>query len=578
MSRKYITARQFHSADLLKEGDYQSIREALERIARILPDNKVLGELNREGEIVYYTSRDIYEEVMNLGDGLIAAGLKDRHICIVAQNSCRYVIADATISSGVGVVVPIDVEAPVELLVTLFTKCDADAVICSATCLKKVRAAQEHCPLLKTLITIDKKIEGCLFYDDLVERGRELKDNSAYRNLELDLDKPAKILFTSGTTGANKGVILTNANLAANIMNCLDSIMTTSHSISMSVLPMHHAIEINTHVMSRVVGARLTYINDNMRNMMTNIKIFKPTMITIVPMIVNVFYKSIWGNAWKLGKAEKLAKGIRLSNFLRKFGLDKTHEMFSDVFAPFGGRLESIVCGGSMLNPRVVKGMNDLGIRIENGYGVTECGPLISINNDTLTEHLSVGKPCVGIEAKLINADEDGIGELCIRGKSVMKGYYKDEEATREAFTIDGYFRTGDSAQIDEDGRIFLMGRKKNTIVLESGKNVCPEEIENVIETSLDYVTETVVYQAQYNSNGFPEELICAGIYIEDEEKRSSHEAIVADIKAINARLSDYKKIDFIELRDSEYEKTSSRKIKRSTLPDVCSDNGLRIL
>ena len=122
------------------------------------------------------------------------------------------------------------------------------------------------------------------------------------------------------------------------------------------------------------------------------------------------------------------------------------------------------------------------------------------------------------------------------------------------------------------------MGRKKNTIVLESGKNICPEEIENVIETSLDYVTETVVYQAQYNSNGFPEELICAGIYIEDEEKRSSHEAIVADIKAINARLSDYKKIDFIELRDSEYEKTSSRKIKRSTLPDVCSDNGLRIL
>ena len=577
MSDKFKSDRLMLADTLLKDGDYESIRQSIERIARIVPDNKVLAELDKNGEIVYLTARELYDEVMNLGDGLIDAGLQGAHIAIVAQNSCRYVIADITISSGVGVVIPTDKDAPSQLLATLLGKCDADAVICNANCVKKLREAQASCDRLKTIITIDKPMDGCLLYDDIVERGRQLKDNGVFRNMTLDLEKPAKMLFTSGTTGANKCVVLTNANLAANIMNCLDSIRAEEFNTSMSVLPMHHATEINTHVMTRIAGGRLTYINDNMRNLMTNIRIFKPTIITVVPIIANAFLKGIWSNAWKAGKAEKLAKGITLSNILRKFGIDKTHKMFSEVFAPFGGNLNMIVCGGSMLNPHVVRNLNYLGIRMENGYGITECGPLISINGDTLKEHLSVGKPCSGLEVRLANVNEDGIGELCVKGKSVAKGYYKDEEATRAAFTEDGFFNTGDSARIDKDGKIFLMGRKKNTIVLPNGKNICPEEIENIIETDIDYANDIVVYQAKYEDDGCVQEILCAGLYIEDERKRADRDAIIDAIKVINGKLPEYKRIDFVELKSEEYEKTSTRKIKRGNLPEVCSKDGIRI-
>lgn len=573
MKKTFLTERQMNRDILLKDGDYESIRQVLERIASIIPDSRILAELDQDKNIVYYTSKDICEEVMNLGDGLIDIGLKDAHIAIIAGNSVRYVLSDICISSGVGVVTPIDREAPVDLLVTLLNKCDADAAICDAKVVKTLEEVKDKCPRIKTLITIDKPMEGFLSYDDLVKRGAALKDKSIYRNIKLDLDAPAKILFTSGTTGANKGVVLTNANLAANIINCMDTIMATPENTSMSVLPMHHATEINTHIMTRVASGRLTYINDNMRNMMTNIKIFKPTCITVVPMIANAFYKGIWTNAAKLGKAEKLKKGIKISNLLRKFGKDKTHSMFADLFAPFGGNLEFIVCGGSMLNPEVVKGFNDLGVRMENGYGITECGPLISLNGETLKEYLSVGKPCPGLEAKLINVNEEGVGELCIRGKSVAMGYYKDEEATRKVFMEDGFFNTGDSARIDAEGRIFLVGRKKNTIVLENGKNICPEEVENVIESNLSYADEVVVYHPTYD--GRP--LLCAGLYISDETRRADRDAILSDIKKANSLLPSYKRIDYIEIAEKPYEKTSTRKIKRALLPDKCTPDGIKV-
>ncbi len=539
--KKYVSERQLQAGTLLKDGDYESIRQMLGRIREYAPDRQVLAELDGNKNIVYYTSKDLYEEVMNLGDGLLDLGLGGAHIAIISENCCRYVIADICISSGVGVVTPIDANAPAALMGTLLGKCDATAAFCSSDCLGLLKEAKEFCPAL--------------------------------RNLTLDLDAPAKILFTSGTTGANKGVVLSNANLAANMMNCLDSIMVAGENTSMSVLPMHHATEINTHIMARIGCARLTYVNDNMRNMMANIKIFKPDVITVVPMIANAFYRNIWAGAKKAGKDEKLRKGIKLCNFLRKFGVDKTHELFPDVFAPFGGNLNMIVCGGSMLNPVVIKGMNDLGIHIENGYGITECGPLISINGDTLSEHLSVGRPCPGLEAKLVNVDSDGIGELCIRGKSVSQGYYKDPEATAAVFDKDGFFNTGDSAKIDSKGRILLMGRKKNTIVLSNGKNICPEEVENIIETNLDYAEDIVVYQASFKGR----EVLCAGLYISDEARRADRKALAADIAKVNAVLPSYKRIEYVELPASAYEKTSTRKIKRTQLPAECSGEGLII-
>ena len=576
---KLRTERQMQAKTLLKDGEYRSIRDMLQRINRIIPQKKILAGLDKDKQIYYYTASQLYEEVMCLGDGLIDLGLKGAHIAIFSENSCRYVLADITVSSGVGVVTPIDVNAPVNLVVTLLGKCDADAVLCGAGYIDRILEAQKECPRVKTLITLDRKVEGYPFYDELVEKGRQMKDQSVYRGLVSEPDAPAKILFTSGTTGANKPVLLSNANLAANMMNCIDVIRAKGDNTSMSVLPMHHATEINTHIMARIGCGRLTYINDNMRNMMVNIKIFKPDVITIVPMIATAFYKTIWAQAKKAGKDEKLRKGIKLCNLLRKFGIDKTHDLFKDVYAPFGGNLNLIVCGGSMLNPVVIKGMNDLGIQIHNGYGITECGPLISMNADTLDEHLSVGPACPGLEVKIENPDEDGVGELCVRGKSVSHGYYKDPVATAAVFSEDGFFNTGDSARIDSKGRIILVGRKKNTIVLQSGKNISPEEVENVIETHLDYADDIAVYLAALPlAGGTSRDILCAGLYIKNQEIRRDTARIRADIEAVNALLPEYKNIEYIELVDEEYEKTSTRKIRRTQLPTVCSGKGIHLI
>ena len=574
---KIKTERQWQKDTLLRDGDYTSVRQMLERIRHWVPNNRVLADVGPDKQLRYMTAGELYEEVMCLGDGLIDAGLKDAHIAIISENSIRYVLADICISSGVGVVTPIDAHAPQELMNLLLGKCDATAILCGAAFLEAARAAQSALPAIKTLITMDKKVEGVPFYEELVEKGRSLSGNSVYRTLELDLDAPAKILFTSGTTGANKGVVLSNRNLAANMQNLMDVVTAAGDNTSMSVLPMHHATEINTHVMARIGCGRLTYINDNMRNMMANIKLFKPDCVTIVPMIANAFYRNIMAQAAKAGKAEKLAKGIKLCNLLKKFGIDITHKLFADVYAPFGGRLNMIVCGGSMLNPVVIKGMNDLGIRILNGYGITECGPLISMNSHTLEEHLSVGKPCPSLQVKLVNVDESGVGELCVKGPSVAKGYYKDPEATAAVFGPDGFFNTGDSARIDAKGRIFLMGRKKNTIVLANGKNVCPEEVENLIETHLDYARDIVVYPAALTQGKESRDVLCVGLYIDDEDIRKDRSRIAADLAAVNALLPAYKQVEYAELPDQEYEKTSTRKIRRTELPTVCSGEGLFI-
>lgn len=573
---KYKTEREFHKDFLLKEGDYRSIREMLGRINRMIPQKVLLAELDAGNNMVEYTAQNIYNEVMALGEGLLAEGLKGAHIAIVSENCCRYVIADISISSGVGVVVPVDVNSPDNLMATLLQKSDADAVLCGADLVELMEQMQQCCPRLKKIITLDRKVAGYPSYEEIVGKGKGL--NGGYRNLELDLDAPAKILFTSGTTGANKGVVLSNANLAANMVNCMDSIMTAGDTTSMSVLPMHHATEINTHIMTRIGSGRLTYVNGNMRNLMKNMKVFKPHLITVVPMIANAFYRNIQAGVKKAGKEEKLQKGIKLSNMLRKIGIDRTHKMFADLFVPFGGNLNMIVCGGSMLNPVVIKGMNDLGVRMENGYGITECGPLISINGDTLSEHLSVGKPCPGLQVKIASPDADGIGDLCVKGKSVFKEYYKDPEATAAVFDEEGFFNTGDSARIDSKGRIFLVGRKKNTIVLENGKNVCPEEIENVIETNMGYADEIAVYQAELKVGNVSRSVICAGIFIKDEQERGNRRAIEADMERINALLPDYKRIEYVELPSSEYQKTSSRKIIRKNLPQNCSGEGILLM
>ena len=562
---KFKTELEWQKNTLLKEGPYTSTKDIVVRVAKYMPNNNILADLDKKKNIVYHTAADILNDVTAIGEGLIDLGLEGKHVAICADNSYHYVLCDIAVSSGVGVVTPIDVAATNDLLITLLNRCEADAIICSHHIVEKLEALKEELPRLKTIITVEKKVGDHPWLMDVMKKGRELAKKGYYINKELDLDAPAKILFTSGTTGANKGVVLTQRNLAANAMNCFSIKGENVNNTSMSILPMHHATEINTHIFCRMAVGRLTYINDSMKNMLVNIKIFKPYVITIVPMIANAFYKAIWTNAKKAGKDEKLKMGIKLIKLMRKFGVDISHKLLTDVFAPFGGNLKLIVCGGAMLNPEVVKGFNDLGVRVTNGYGITECGPLVSMNTETLEEPYSIGKVCPGLEYKVVDKNEEGVGELCVKGKSVSLGYYKDPEATKAVFDKDGFFHTGDLVTEDKKGRLFIAGRKKNVIILENGKNVCPEEIETEVANGIEYAKECVAYMDKYGDKN-TKEGICLGLYIEDPAMRSNVEKIREDFRALNKTLPVYKQINYINLVETEFEKTGSRKIKRDTI------------
>lgn len=558
---KYKSEKEAIKNTLLKEGDYKSTKDVFERLARIKPDCQILAHLDENGkDIIYHTSTEVLEDIEKIGNSFLNLGFKDKHISIIADNSYEYLITDMAIVGGLGVVTPIDKDANEELLVTLLNKCEADVIVCSSFEIPKLERILDNCKNVKDIVTIDKKVEKYHYLKELIEN-TNLEDNK-YRSLEIDMEKTCQLLFTSGTTGPNKVVEICQRNMIANIINCIESIKAVDPNTSMSILPMHHATEINTHIMLRIACGRLTYINDSMKTMMQNIKIFKPYVITVVPMVANMFYKTIWQMAKKQGKDEKLKKGIKLCNGLRKIGIDITHKLFKYVFAQFGGNLKQIVCGGASLNPEVVKGLRDLGIYIVNGYGITECGPLVSMNTETLKEVYSVGKPCPRLEAKIDSPDENGIGELCIKGASIAKGYYKDKEATKLAFDNDGFFHTGDSARIDKDGLIFLSGRKKNTIVLDNGKNVYPEEIEDEIVNNIPYIKEVVVYDAEIQLGKEEKTVICAGVYL-DNEIAPSKEQVKQDFLSLNQKLLVYKRIAYVDFVDSEYEKTSTRKIKR---------------
>lgn len=556
------TKRQELKKTLLKDGDYKSTKDVFLRIAKTCPDKPILANLNEETkEIIYHTSREILSDIEKVGNAFLNLGLKDKHFVILADNSYEYIVVDMAVVGGLGVITPLDKDANAELLTILLNKCDANVIVCSSFELVKLEKIKDACPTLEKIITIDQKVDGYDFLKDLMES--VCLENNPYRELEIDYEKTCQLLCTSGTTGPNKMVEICQRNMAANIINCIDAIKASKkENTSMSVLPMHHATEINTHILPRIASGELTYINDSMRTMMENIKIFKPHVITIVPMIANMFYKTIWQMAKKKGMDGKLKKGIKLIKLLRKFGIDVSHKLLKDVFAPFGGNLVQIVCGGAVLNPEVVKGFCDLGVFIINGYGITECGPLVSMNTDTINEVKSIGKACPKLEVKIDKPDENGVGELCVKGESVAKGYYKDPETTAISFDADGFFHTGDSASIDKKGKIFLSGRKKNTIVLDNGKNVYPEEIETDIINNIDYIKEIVVYQADIKDKNQVKTCICAGVYL-DSETAPDLNQIKKDFLRVNQMLAVYKRIAYLDIVDSEYEKTSTRKIKR---------------
>ncbi|MDD6214154.1 MAG: AMP-binding protein [Firmicutes bacterium] len=463
-----------------------------------------------------------------------------RKIALIGENSYEWIVCYiAAVISG-KIIVPIDKELKSAEAAHLVRECSADMVIYSAKN-KDILEEFNEAELSDTLCLDDFALA--------LTTGSEASAEFAVSDEPCNVEATCAIIFTSGTTGEPKGVMLCQRNLMTDMIRSLETLRIPKGTVA--VLPFNHTFGFMACVLCQIYVGFPVFINSSLRYVLRDIKEAKPGHISVVPLFVESFYKGIWKNARKSGKEKALKALIAASNAMRKVGIDMRRKLFKSVLDGFGGNLEMIITGGAPISGELIKGFEDFGITVINGFGITECSPIVAINRDKWIKPGSVGQHINTIQVKTINEDENGNGEICVKGDIVMQGYYNKPEATAEAF-IDGWFKTGDIGRIDKDGFVFINGRKKNLIILENGKNVSPEELEYLIG-KIDGVDEVLVYSE--------DSLITAEVYAEDMSKK---DAITDAIKnKLNPTIASYKQIRKVKFRATEFEKTSTKKIKR---------------
>ncbi|MBQ9099533.1 MAG: AMP-binding protein [Clostridia bacterium] len=512
------------------------------------------------------------KEVFSVAAGLEAAGLAGKRVAVIGETSHQWVATHlATVASG-GVIIPMDKELAIAEIEGFLAGVDAEAIVYSASFNDKFKGAMENHPSLRVFIPMNPaegtESEKILPFAKLLEMG-EAKLAEGYTLPDRNNKDLAIMLFTSGTTGTSKCVMLCENNIVSTANAACASVNFFPDDITLSVLPLHHTYEMTIMVASLIYGITVG-INDSLRNLMRNLAEIKPTALVLVPLFVNTMYKRIWDTAKKKGKDKLLRRMIPVSNGMRKIGIDMRAKIFSSVIGAFGGRLCKIICGGAPLNPEMVKNFDAFGVQICEGYGITECSPLISVSPYFAQRRGSVGPAVPCCQARIGDGmmGEKGFmeGEIQVKGENVMLGYYNNEEANQNAFTEDGWYRTGDVGYMDDDGYIYITGRLKSVIVLENGKNVFPEEIEEYLE-GIEEIAECVVV-GRKGEDGETVNLTAVvypnkDLFAEGTSMEEIYNTIYDKILALNKKVASFKKIKALELRDTEFEKTTSRKIKR---------------
>ncbi len=497
--------------------------------------------------------------------GISAMGLEGKTIGVIGDTSPYWIATYLAVLAGGGIVVPLDKElAPSELNGFLDTV-DTSALFFSASLGEKYK---ELCELNsnRVYVSMGDAVEGTVNFFDVMEKG---KANEGYQYPEQrNIESACEYLFTSGTTGTSKCVMLCEKNIFSVVNAACSTVDFSTDDVLVSVLPIHHTYELAIVLCELDYGMKIG-INDSLRNVIPNFKKYQPTGLVLVPLFVNTVYKKIWSEAKRTGQDKKLRAAIAVSDKFLRVGVDVRRKLFSKVLDSFGGRLNKIVCGGAALNGDMVYGFESLGISVYEGYGITECSPLVAVTPYNKRKVGSVGPavPCCSIRIDGETIDENGFvtGEIQVKGDNVMLGYYKNDEANAEAFTEDGWFRTGDVGHLDEDGYLFITGRSKSVIVLENGKNVFPEEIEEYLE-NVPGIAECVVV-GRTDANG--ESVILTAViypdltYYEGKSVSEMKKELAEQINVLNKKLPSFKQIRKVDLVDREFEKTTSRKIKR---------------
>ena len=558
------------------------MRSLVEEAAQNFPDSIAISYKDKpsDKDVQKVTFTQWRDDVRYLGTALISKGLREENIAIVGENSYLWCCSFFAVMAIGSVTVPVDKELPVEDINGIISTTGCKAVIYGKTAEAKIKALLQNGGLssAELLVSIDPKgsIEAELLgnktfttVDALEKKGAELyaEGDNSYYDYKIDVNRLASIVFTSGTTGKGKGVMLSQANICLDMtlgMYNFDITRKTLH-----VLPPHHTFGSTVNYVGHLSQGCEVYISSGLKHVSDEIREQQPTHLILVPAFLEVMNRKIWTTARKTGKEGLLKAMMKVSDCLRKVGIDLRKKLFSSVLSAFGGKLELVICGGAKLDEEIIKTFDSLGITILNGYGITECAPLISANRNKYRKPGSVGTPILACRVKIDNPDANGEGEICVKGPNVMLGYYNNPEATAEVFDKDGYFHTGDYGKLDEEGWIYITGRKKNLIILSNGKNVYPEEIEADLQ-KVEGVNEVVVYAGESRVQK-DKITIVAEIYpdadlLADKGVTDMQKYFEDQVKALNSRMPSYKAVKCVKLRDVEFQKNTSRKITRFTI------------
>ena len=561
------------------------MRSLVEESAQNFPDSIAISykENYWDKEVRKVTFTQWRDDVRDLGTALVSDGLREEKIAIVGENSYGWCCSFFAVMAIGSVTVPVDKELPAEDIDGIVTTTGCKALVFGKTAESKVKELLRQGGLKSVEMLVSVAPESSLEEAELGGRtlttleklqdkgGKLYKDgDNSYYDYKIDVNKLASIVFTSGTTGKGKGVMLSQANIGLDMtlgMYNFDITRKTLH-----VLPPHHTFGSTVNYVGHLSQGCEVYISSGIRHVSDEIREQQPTHLILVPAFLEVMNRKIWATARKEGKEGLLKTMMKVSDFLRKFGIDLRRKLFSSVLAAFGGKLELVICGGAKLDEDIIRTFDSIGITVLNGYGITECSPLISANRNKYRKPGSVGTPILACRVKIDNPDENGEGEICVKGPNVMLGYYQNPEATAEVFDKDGFFHTGDYGRLDEEGWIYITGRKKNLIILSNGKNVYPEEIEADIQ-KVEGVSEVVVYagesRVQKDKITIVAEIFPDADLLADKGISNPQQYFEDQVKALNAKMPPYKAVKCVKLRDTEFQKNTSRKITRFSIDKV---------
>lgn len=559
------------SKKLYKTIKITDLKDMLNKTKDLYKNKTAYKIKNQDGNYTVISHNEIRDMVDYLGTSLVNMGLKNKRIAIIGENRYEWEIAYLSIVCGTGIVVPLDKALPKKELESLIQRSEVEAIFFSTkfeSTLKEIK--QNGNNKLKYLISMDKEKTNKSVYSqkELIDSGKKLleKGNTEFTKAKINPEEMSIMLFTSGTTSKSKVVKLSHKNICTNLMDLGSILDVTSEDILLSVLPIHHVFECTVGFLFFLYKGAQTVFCDGLKHIVENLNEYNATVMASVPGIYETIYSMM---IRELKKQGKLTEVLENKEKYKNYPLTEKKKIFKEVHDLLGGNIKLFISGAAALNQEIETNYRDFGFNIVQGYGLTETSPVVAVGTNAEYKTGSIGKAVPSVEVRLENVNSEGIGELVVKGPSVAIGYYNDEEANKKAY--DGeWFHTGDLAQIDEEGYIFICGRKKSVIVLRNGKNIFPEEMESLIN-QIDGVKESFIFgkqqSADKNDVKINVEIVFDRTMINEKYQAITdneiYQALSKKIKQINGTLPSYKAIRGVILSEQPLIKTTTNKIKR---------------